>query len=190
MCFFDKKPNQIVKQYGYPWFVDFCVKNVILYNPYGTVVGFCELRNQNGATAVTVKHNLNEPDLITTINNEICGTEIRPALDLSAEVMACIVKKTNAILETVASGIINPREVPVLAGVASHTAAQSTLKKIINETRESSIDRQNAVGVDTANPVKEIDEVLRAVCMLDGNGKGLCQLCPYREFFYGEDISI
>ena len=33
--------------------------------------------------------------------------------------------------------------------------------------------------------VKELDEALRAICIIDENGKGQCGSCPYREHFFG-----
>ena len=37
---------------------------------------------------------------------------------------------------------------------------------------------------------REIDDVLRTVCMVDDEGKGVCSACPYREFFFGEDVGV
>ena len=34
------------------------------------------------------------------------------------------------------------------------------------------------------NAVKEIDEILRKVCIID-EGRGQCETCPYREHFFG-----
>jgi len=44
-----------------------------------------------------------------------------------------------------------------------------------------------AMSVNLA-PIKEIDEVLRAACQIDDKKRGMCGACPYREFFYGEEI--
>jgi hypothetical protein len=38
------------------------------------------------------------------------------------------------------------------------------------------------------NAIKEIDEILRKVCIIGENGKGQCESCPYREHFFGEAV--
>jgi len=41
------------------------------------------------------------------------------------------------------------------------------------------------MGGNAPSPVKEIDEILRAVCSVDEKKRGVCASCPYRDYFYG-----
>lgn len=165
------------------------IKNVILYDTYQNVVGFCELKNVDGQTRVKVKHNLNGVELLTTINGAVAGDTVFPEINLEREVMVCLLQKNGNAVSTYASGIINPK--PPTANLPSKPfsksiAALPPLQAILADTAEKPIKRNTAVK--TADTIREIDEVLRAVCTIDERKKGACQTCPYRDFFYGEEI--
>ena len=188
------------------------IKNVILYDHYQHVVGFVELKNFDQMTDVHVKHNLDEEELILSVTagganhafrmeGKSFSTAIKQQIDVTEEVVVAIIQRQGEAVVTVASGVINPEE-PFKLGKAKdgrmplaeplqeqiqETQAVGALKSILNETKCSRIDRHASTGYST-NAAREIDEVLRAVCTIGDNGKGLCESCPYREFFYGDNI--
>jgi len=195
------------------------IKNVILYDHYQHVVGFVELKNIDAVTHIKVKHNLQESDVIVSVQNGARppfykggidvtgGFSVSPPADLDDEVVICLVQKNGNTVTTLASGIINPNivhEKPTLdaclpKGVACDSgvgyspqpfsksmANLPSIKSILKDT-ETPIDRTGAVKKTAA--AREIDDILRAVCMVDSKGKGICQTCPYREFFFGENYN-
>jgi len=175
------------------------IKNVILYDGYQHVVGFVELKNIANLTEVKVKHSLDVVELILSIsadgkshNLKMSGknftSSIKQEIDLTDEVTATILQQDGGNVITLASGVINPRcPYDNISPIAQSggVPAMGALKSILNDTAKSSIDRQ--VGFRT-HAAREIDEVLRAICTVDDKGKGICESCPYREFFYGENV--
>ena len=163
------------------------IKNVILYDQYAQVVGFVELKNHAELTEVKVKHNLDVGTLMVTIvagdkhNFEMVGKtfsyNITQAVNLDGEVFVT--------LGDVASGVINPKTggVPCEPLEKPQGKAVGALKSILEDTNKAGIVRDGAL---VTNAAREIDEVLRAVCSINAQGKGMCEQCPYREFFYGE----
>ena len=164
----------------------------MLYNPASNVVGFVELKNEVDTTAVKIKHSLADPDTMLTLNGEVVGPIIAPALDLDAEIVACIVKREGKELATLASGIINPiimqkREFD--NGVTSRVVSKSLsnlppIKAMLRDTAKTPIERNIAKSA----AAREIDNILRAVCKIDDAGKGMCECCPYRDFFFGDRV--
>jgi hypothetical protein len=189
------------------------IKNVILYDNWGHVVGFVELKNAGTVTEIRAKHNLTEEGLITSVNgavvefapDAVSGQIARvPALSLSAEITICIMSKSGKNLSTLAGGIINPNpaaipaetpaEIPTLDAAPTPPAEpiaadclsvkSNPLSEILADTAESPISRATPKFV--SNAAREIDEVLRAVCQIDETKKGICESCPYRDYFFGE----
>ena len=77
-----------------------------------------------------------------------------------------------------------PSEFPQRArGATGAAPPQQTgcLHAIVEETENAPIKR---AGGEKPLAVREIDEALRAVCCIDDKGKGMCESCPYREYFY------
>ena len=171
------------------------IKSVILYDNYQNVVGFVEFKNLEANSSIKVKHNLDVKELILSIN---AGTEnhvfnmsdknfaagINREINLDQEVAVVLLQKEANNLTTVASGIINPSQNPP-EHVHDGLIAVGALKSILNDTAKSPIDRHPSHKTKAA---REVDEILRAVCSIDNRGKGMCESCPYREFFYGENI--
>ena len=167
------------------------IKNVILYDPYQNVVGFCELKNLDDRTSVKLKHNLApSPDTIVTINGEAVRGDSIESIDLEDEIMVCIIQKTGNTVATLASGIINPRPIDMPPSPLSKTfASLPPLKSILAETSITSIDRGgDHKPCHKTIAAREIDQVLRAVCQIDDNNQGVCKTCPYREFFFGDTV--
>jgi len=182
------------------------IKNVILYDHYQHVVGFVELKNIDQETLVKIKHNLDVTDLILSITvraenfafkmgEKNFSTSIKKQLDIDAEVVVAIMQKAEDDITTLASGIINPAgpfkmgqakdgRMP-LADPPEDLQAVGALKSILQDTQDTRIDRQNQTAPKT-KAAREIDEVLRAVCTINDQGKGMCETCPYRDHFFGE----
>jgi len=177
------------------------IKNVILYDHYQNVVGFVELKNVEGRTRVKIKHNVQTKtdNIIATVNNNIVGDEITPPINLEDEIVVCLIQKDNSKVTTLASGILNPRATVLPAvgaqmqieaephALNSITEQISPLRAILDATENTPIDR-TVIAKPTAK--HEIDEILRAVCTIGGDKKGVCVTCPYRDYFFGENIDI
>ena len=167
------------------------VKNVILYDPNGHVSGYVELKTGRGGTQVKVKHNLSDRDLLVsvvvggeshvlTMTDRTGDFDLKDAIDLTREVMICLMRRDGNTVNNLATGVINLAEKKQKAPLAT----------IIEETSSTPISREKAAVATTGyNTVaaKEVDELLRKVCAVDAEGKGICEKCPYREFFYGEN---
>jgi hypothetical protein len=175
------------------------IKNVILYDNWQHVVGFVELKTEGAETHVRAKHSIGADDLAMVINGQTVAGDTTAAIDLDAEVEVALVQKTGASMETVASGTLGlplhgaATRVPCLGssgvkpGQSEAAREAPALDRILAETAKNPIER-NGVSALKTRAAKEIDEVLRAVCQIDDNEKGICHSCPYREFFYGETI--
>jgi hypothetical protein len=163
------------------------IKNVILYDPYSSVVGFVEFKTFGTSTEIRAKHNI-EGDLILSVNDLAFNmrgpdfiTSIRTPIDFDAEVIVVVAKKEGNDITTLASGSINLGKTSALA------VTKGGLADILKDT-EQPIERtapQRQTGA-----AREIDEILRAVCSVDVNGKGICESCPYREHFFGENVKL
>jgi len=152
--------------------VELVTKNIILYDEFGGVSGFAEFKIRSNKTDIKVRHNLNEPTLqLSVMANgegakvfEVTGVssnfELREQVDAEKEIFVLLRKGEN----TLASGVIN----------------QGLIDRRIGVTE---LAHENAVVV-----VKELDEALRKICVIDEDGKGQCSGCPYREHFFGEVV--
>jgi len=150
--------------------VELTTKNIILYDEFGSVSGFAEFKIRSNKTDIKVRHNLGGDTLqLSVIANggtakvfRITGAssnfELRERVETEKEIFV-LLKKGDG---TAASGVIN----------------------------QGQIDRQIEIPeVAETNPVdavQELDEVLRKVCIIDEDGRGQCETCPYREHFFGE----
>jgi len=163
------------------------IKNVILYDPYASVVGFVELKNYGGGkTKIRVKDNLADADLTLTINGQIYNMTDQGDIDLEKEIRVSITQRNGNTTTTIASGELNINQ-----PFSKSLATLPPLKAILQDINTQSIDRTSVDKVEgkSNSAVREIDEILRAVCTVDDKGKGICEMCPYREFFFGENIT-
>ena len=149
--------------------MELITKNIILYDEFGNVSGFAEFKIRSNKADIKVRHNLGNDVLQLSVvaNGEaaklfkITGAssniELLDRVDAEKEIFVCLRKDE----VTIASGVIN----------------------------QGSIDRRIEVPevVETSHveAVKELDEVLRRICVIDENGRGQCESCPYREHFFG-----
>jgi hypothetical protein len=147
------------------------IRNVILYDRFGNVVGFVEFKKIDGVTHIRAKHNLIvNPKL--TINGKVFKMQDQGSIDLSGEILID--------LEGLASGELNSQAIRSASGESAEPPG--ALKSILADTSQGII--------RPLEPKKEIDQVLRAVCSIDDRGKGICEGCPYREHFYGESAIV
>ena len=174
------------------------IKNIILYDTWQNVSGFVELKNTGGRTQVKLRHSLSEKELVLSLVEEggqsymfqANGTngifEIKGAFDLSRELVACLCAREGNKVTTLASGIVNPRRKD--AGLKPDTKFQNvqpsdeSIAAVIEETAFVPIRREE--GSTAARVAVEIDELLRKVCTVDDAGRGQCETCPYRDYFY------
>jgi hypothetical protein len=136
------------------------IKNIILYEPTGSVAGFIEIRLRNGKTNLRLKQSFADKNLMLSLTaggeNKIFKIEgnfaewtIEDELDLTYEVFVCIVRQTGKKVNSIASGGINLNKLKLKA-------------------------------------VAEIDEAIRKVCSVDDRGHGNCEQCPYRDYFFSK----
>ena len=176
------------------------IKNVILYDRYQHVVGFAELKNLDGATQFKVKHNLADADLTLVIkagdedfsfkmNKKNFEGTLSGAIDLDGEIIVNLTQKDGDTVTVFASGSLNVSKKPFSKALST----LPPLKSILTDT-EKGINRQKAADKEIEKPAasraaREIDEILRAICSVDDKGKGICETCPYRDYFFGETFS-
>ena len=151
--------------------MDFTIKNVILYDSLQNVSGFAELKIRADRTNIKVRHNISEDGLLLSVVAEgessfvfaLAGAqsllELNARINPEREIFICVIKRDGGELNTLASGILNQTS------------------------------RKDAEIIRIAEPIKpvevnEVDAVLRKVCTIDEHGKGQCETCPYREYFY------
>jgi len=149
--------------------VELTNKNIILYDEFGGVSGFAEFKIRSNKTDIKVRHNLNEAVLqlsvmangegakVFNITSVSSSFELRDHVDAEKEIFVVLRKGE----EVLASGVIN----------------QGQIDRRLEVTE---LAHENAVAV-----VKQLDEALRKVCIIDEDGQGQCSHCPYREHFFG-----
>ena len=152
--------------------MEFAVKNVILYDEFGSVSGFVEFKIRRDRTDIKVRQNLNEKGLALSViaNGEAVGTfeingaqssfELRRSIDAEKEIFVYLKRGE----ETIASGVINQGQI------------------------DRRIEVSEVIKTSPVEVVKELDEILRKVCIIDENGGGQCESCPYRDYFFGEGL--
>ena len=163
---------------------------------------------KTGGTAVKLRHNLSVDDLLLSvfaggeshvlnIHEQNQTLHIPETVDFSKEIVVCVMKKEGSKVSTLASGAINLSEKSELrcadSSVSLPEPSVSPLSIVLDDTGHLPISRKLADGNSKkyqTDAAREIDELLRAVCTVDENGKGICETCPYREHFFGENIDL
>ena len=174
------------------------IKNIILYDNYQQVMGFVELKNLGSITEIKIKHNLDDKDLILTVatskdshtfnvGDKHSFMSIKREINLDEQVAISLIQKNENEFITIATGIINEmRDIMMKADLSIEPPrVVGALKSILEETAVTPIERNPHRTMAS----REIDEVLRAVCTIDDKGKGICENCPYRDFFYEDKIT-
>lgn len=132
------------------------IKNIILYEPNGTVAGFLEIRPRNGKTNLRLKQSFTDRNLMLSltvsgenkvfkIDGNVCEYTVDGEMELEFEIFACIVRQANGEVDAIASGAINLNKLKAVA---------------------------------------EIDNIIKKVCTVDEHGNAECDKCPYRDYFF------
>jgi len=198
-----------------------------LYDTNQHVSGFVELRTDSGCTAVKIRHNLSQGSSlpvqetlqarelllsvdaqcafsrnshVLNVNENNQTLQIPEVIDLSREVVICLMGKEGNKVSTLASGAINltknasieEKQIQASAenltdspNLLVNSSDTTPLSVVLDETEHLPIGRKYKTEA-----AREIDEMLRAVCTVDEKGKGQCETCPYREHFFGENIDL
>ena len=171
--------------------MDFTIKNIILYDSLQNVSGFAELKIRTDRTSIKVRHNISEDGLLLSVVAEgessfvFALTGAQSLLELNArinperEIFICVIKREGGEMNTLASGILNQDRKNI-------KKRPVTAREIRDEIAEQSAPAEIIRLAEPIKPVEvnEVDAVLRKVCTIDEHGKGQCETCPYRDYFY------
>lgn len=135
------------------------IKNIILYDRTGAVVGYIEIRPTDDGTHLRLKHALTVKGLMLSlvidgvnkvlkITGNLTEYKLQTKIDLDYEIFACIVQQSGNEMLSLASGAIN----------LNHLKGQQA--------------------------VQEIDYAMKKICSVDAHGHGECEKCPYRDYFF------
>jgi hypothetical protein len=138
--------------------VELITKNIILYDEFGGVSGFAEFKIRANKTDIKVRHNLgvDASQFSVVTNGEL------------ANVFKIFGASSNFELH---DRVDFEKEIFVCVKGGEATLASGVINQGVVERREV--------------VVKEVDEVLRKACVIDEEGRGQCESCPYREYFFG-----
>lgn len=169
--------------------MDFTLKNIILYDNIQNVSGFAEFKIRADQTNIKVRHNLEckhelllsmvadgEKSYVFTLIGPQTLLELKSRINPEREIFICIMKRENTELQTLASGIINQDR----KNLKTRAVAAKEIRREIEQPISISTQRP----IEQLSSIKEIDDVLRKVCIIDDEGKGQCETCPYRDHFY------
>ena len=161
--------------------MEFAVKNIVLYDLGGGVVGFAEFKIRRDRTDIKVRHNLRESAVVFkviasgravaefAVEGPLSFFEIHGRVDAESEIFAQLSRMGDKA-DALASGAVNH-------GIISRDP-------VIVQKDPSLAGKDKAEIV----AVRELDEALRAICVIDEHGKGQCETCPYREHFFGDAV--
>ena len=135
------------------------IKNIILYDKAGAVAGFIEIRALENGTHLRLKHSLTAKDLMLSM--VIDGTNK-------------ILKITGNLTEYNLQSKID-LDYEVFACIVQQNGNEmiSLASGVINLNR-----------LKEKQAVQEIDHAIKKICSVDACGKGECDKCPYREYFF------
>jgi len=165
------------------------IKSIVLKDKSDTVMGYVELRVENGATKIRVGHNYSEVNMMLSVSS-YSGTQAFPlfeneeeftlneVINTEREIFAILLKRENGEILSLASGVVNME--------------QDKEKIIVNqdiwdaEVEEKVVYKRKAENENMHSPhvAKEIDELLRSVCAENVHDIHNCKDCPYRQQFF------
>lgn len=161
--------------------MELAIKNIILYDEHGNVSGFAEFKIRGHATNIKVRYNDGGGAALQfsiVANGEAAKTfrmtgvqslfEMRGRIDAELEIFVSVSRCENGEMKTLASGVINENRINAeehLSGTAAEVHPE--------------------VPAVNHEALEELDEAIRKICVIDENGKGQCETCPYREHFFG-----
>lgn len=135
------------------------IKNIILYDKAGAVAGFIEIRALENGTHLRLKHSLTAKDLM---------------LSMVIDGINKILKITGNLTEYNLQSKID-LDYEVFACIVQQNGNEmiSLASGVINLNR-----------LKEKQAVQEIDHAMKKICSVDAYGKGECDKCPYREYFF------
>ena len=143
--------------------MDFSIKNIILYDAHQSVSGFVEVKIWGDRTKIKVRHDFTgERDLLLSVVADGDKTYVFNITGTQSffEIPARLNPDREIFVSIIKRGQTNSNEL--------HTMASG----IINQDRKSL-------------PIAEVDQILREVCDVEDGEKGICETCPYRDYFFG-----
>lgn len=186
--------------------MEFVIKNIILYDAFGNVSGFAEFKIRGDRTNIRVRYNDGDSEvlLFSIVANgaparvfEISGVqsfcEFREFIDAEKEIFICISRREGSEIKTLASGVVNQAKLDKQKQAVSEISGNEIItdNEITDNTAEAaqvSAPKQPDQVSDLV-AVRELDEALRKICIIDENGRGQCENCPYREHFFGAAVN-
>jgi hypothetical protein len=174
--------------------VEFAIKNIVLYDGFGNVIGFAEFKIRRDRTDIKVRHNLflgskevgedervgllfgvlaeGHPEKVFVITGAQSFFEIRGRLNPEKEIFVRLGTRGGDEWQVLASGIVNQTKVVSI----------SRTTKVVAHEDDATEDLP--VVADRVEAVEELNEALRHICIIDEEGRGQCDGCPYREYFF------
>lgn len=135
------------------------IKNIILYDRVGAVAGFVEIRDQEKGTHLRLKHSLTAKDLM---------------LSMVIDGVNKVLKITGNLTEYDLQNKID-LDYEIFACIVQQTA---------NEMVALASGVINLNHLKQKKAVQEIDHAIKKICSVDAQGRGECETCPYREYFF------
>lgn len=135
------------------------IKNIILYDRAGAVAGFIEIRDLDKSTHLRLKHSLTVKDLM----------------------LSMVINGVNKVLKI--NGNLTEYELQSKIDLDYEIFAC-----IVQQTRSEMVALASGVinlnHLKTKNAVEEIDHAIKKICSVDAQGRGECETCPYRDYFF------
>lgn len=135
------------------------IKNIILYDALGSVAGFIEIRPLENKTHLRVKQSLNQRGLL---------------LSLVIDGINKVLQLTGPVSEFVLQGQIN----------LDYEVFACIVRQVGNEMVSLASGAINLNKLKSRNAIQEINTVIKNICSVDEHGKGQCDQCPYRDYFF------
>ena len=135
------------------------IKNIILYDRAGSVAGFVEIRDQEKNTHLRLKHSLTAKDLMLSL--VIDG--VNKVLKVTGNLTEYDLQNKIDLEYEIFACIVQQRESEMVALASG----------VINLNH-----------LTQKNAVQEIDHAMKKICSVDAQGRGECETCPYRDYFF------
>lgn len=166
------------------------IKNIVLKDRSDTVMGYVELRVENGKTNVRVGHNYSDVNIMLSVSS-YSGTNAFPLfeneeefilneeINTEREIFAILLKRENGEIMSLASGVVNMEQDKEKI-IANDKLWNSEAEQIILHKKEE----KDEGSIPPPHIAKEIDDLLRSVCAENVHDIHNCKDCPYRQQFF------
>lgn len=135
------------------------IKNIILYDRTGAVAGYIEIHQLENGTHLRLKHSLTAKNLM---------------LSLVIDGVNKVLKITGNLIEYTLQTQIN-LDYEIFACIVQQNDQEMV------SLASGAINLNHLKGKQA---VAEIDSAMKKICSVDANGRGECEKCPYREYFF------